>query len=104
MESRGIRVVKGGESNSYQAFRSCLVNPADIWLLGSSNLFSFSEMALFIVTYDTSSLSVDQVFKGFAGFIALGVEAAATLIISFGALEALYGSIHVIARGLTRPG
>ena len=47
---------------------------------------------------------MNETFKSFAGFIALGVEAAATLIITFGALEALYGSIYVIARGLTRPG
>lgn len=47
---------------------------------------------------------VSEIFKSFAGFIALGVEAAATLIITFGALEALHGSVHVIARGLTEPG
>jgi len=47
---------------------------------------------------------VSEIFKSCAGFIALGVEAAGTLIVAFGAVEALYGAADAILRGLTRPG
>lgn len=52
----------------------------------------------------TADFRVSDIFKSVAGFIALGVEAAGTLIVTFGAVEALYGATHVILRGLTRPG
>jgi uncharacterized membrane protein len=40
--------------------------------------------------------SVEEVFKQVAGYIALGMEASAALIIGYGALQALYGSFRAV--------
>jgi hypothetical protein len=43
---------------------------------------------------------MQALFKGFAESIALAVEVAAALIIAYGAIEALYGSIRsIVAKG-----
>jgi uncharacterized membrane protein len=47
---------------------------------------------------------VEELFKRMAESLALGVEAAAALIIAYGALEALVGSIRSIAIGRTKRG
>jgi len=39
---------------------------------------------------------MEEVFKQIAGYIALGVEASAALIIAYGALQALYGSFRTV--------
>jgi uncharacterized membrane protein len=39
---------------------------------------------------------MEQVFKQVAGYIALGVEAGAALIIAYGAMQALYGSFRAV--------
>ena len=45
-------------------------------------------------TYDGRGM--EEVFKQIAGYIALGVEASAALIIAYGALQALYGSFRTV--------
>lgn len=47
---------------------------------------------------------MEELFKRMAESLALGVEAAAALIIAYGALEALVGSIRSIAIGRTKRG
>lgn len=39
---------------------------------------------------------MQNIFKQVAGFIALGVEASAALIIAYGAIEAISGALHTI--------
>jgi uncharacterized membrane protein len=39
---------------------------------------------------------MEEVFKQIAGYIALGVEASAALIIAYGAMQALYGSFRSV--------
>jgi len=39
---------------------------------------------------------MEQVFKQIAGYIALGVEASAALIIAYGAFQALYGAFRAV--------
>jgi uncharacterized membrane protein len=39
---------------------------------------------------------MEDVFKQIAGYIALGVEASAALIIAYGAMQALYGSFRAV--------
>jgi uncharacterized membrane protein len=39
---------------------------------------------------------MEEVFKQIAGYIALGVEASAALIIACGAFQALYGSVRAV--------
>jgi len=39
---------------------------------------------------------MEEVFKQIAGYIALGVEASAALIIAYGAIQALYGAVRAI--------
>ena len=46
------------------------------------------------ITYDETSM--EEVFKQAAGYIALGVEASAALIIAYGAMQALYGSFRAV--------
>ena len=47
---------------------------------------------------------MEELFKRMAESLALGVEAAAALIIAYGALEAVVGSIRSIAIGRTKRG
>jgi len=39
---------------------------------------------------------MEDLFKSFAGYIALGVETSAVLIIAYGAIEALIGTFHAV--------
>jgi len=47
---------------------------------------------------------MEQVFKEVAGYIALGVEASAALIIAYGAFQALYGSFRSIVEKRSQVG
>jgi uncharacterized membrane protein len=47
---------------------------------------------------------MEDLFKKFAAAIALGVESGAALIIAYGAVEAAYGTIRVLAKGPTTHG
>jgi len=47
---------------------------------------------------------MEQVFKQIAGYIALGVEASAALIIAYGACQALYGSFRAIVEKRSQVG
>jgi uncharacterized membrane protein len=47
---------------------------------------------------------VETTFKGIAGWIATGVEAAAALIIACGAFEAFVGAVLAVARGRSKSG
>ena len=47
---------------------------------------------------------MQEVFKGVASYIALGVEACAALIIAYGAIEALYRAIRAISGGRSKAG
>ena len=46
------------------------------------------------ITYDETSM--EEIFKRAAGYIALGVEASAALIIAYGAMQAFYGSFRTV--------
>ena len=45
-----------------------------------------------------------ELLRQFAEMIAAGVEVAASLIIAYGALEALYGSVRAVIRGSSHRG
>jgi uncharacterized membrane protein len=47
---------------------------------------------------------MEEGIKSFAGYIALGVEASAALIIAYGAIEALIGSIDAIVHRRSKSG
>jgi len=47
---------------------------------------------------------MEEGIKSFAGYIALGVEASAALIIAYGAIEALIGSVHAIVHRRSKSG
>jgi uncharacterized membrane protein len=47
---------------------------------------------------------VEDLFKQIAEMVAVGVECLAALIISYGALEAVYGSIHAVAEKRSKSG
>jgi uncharacterized membrane protein len=47
---------------------------------------------------------MQEVFKGVAGCIALGVETSAALIIAYGAMEALYGAFRAVASKRSKAG
>jgi len=47
---------------------------------------------------------MEEGFKSFAGYIALGVETSAALIIAYGAIEALIGSVHAVAYKRSKSG
>ncbi|HXJ88407.1 MAG TPA: DUF1622 domain-containing protein [Candidatus Binatia bacterium] len=47
---------------------------------------------------------MDEMFKQIAGSIALGVEACAALMIAYGAMQAIVGTVHAIAKGRSRSG
>jgi uncharacterized membrane protein len=47
---------------------------------------------------------MEEVFKKAAGYIALGVEASAALIIAYGAMEALYGAIRTVVEKRSQVG
>jgi len=47
---------------------------------------------------------MEELFKSVAGFIALGVEASAGLVIAYGACEAVYGAARCAVTGRSKPG
>jgi uncharacterized membrane protein len=47
---------------------------------------------------------VEEIFKMIAGWIALGLEGGAVLMIGYGGLEAIYGAIRAIATGRNKRG
>jgi uncharacterized membrane protein len=47
---------------------------------------------------------MQNIFKQVAGFIALGVEASAALIIAYGAIEAISGALRTIVNRPLEPG
>ena len=47
---------------------------------------------------------MNELFKSIADSIALGLEGTAALIVAYGALEAIHGSIVAVARRRARPG
>ena len=47
---------------------------------------------------------MEEGFKSFTGYIALGIETSATLIIAYGAIEALIGSVHAIVYRRSKSG
>ncbi|HTS57673.1 MAG TPA: DUF1622 domain-containing protein [Terriglobales bacterium] len=47
---------------------------------------------------------MEEVFKQIAGYIALAVEASAALIIAYGAMQALYGSVRAVIEKRSQAG
>lgn len=47
---------------------------------------------------------MEELFKKLADHVALGVEAAAVLIIAYGAIEALYQTVYAVTREHSKPG
>jgi len=47
---------------------------------------------------------MEEGFKSFAGYIALGVETSAVLIIAYGAIEALIGSVQAVVYRRSKSG
>ena len=47
---------------------------------------------------------MEEAFKSLAGYVALGVETFAVLIIGYGAAEALIGSIHAVVHRRSKSG
>jgi uncharacterized membrane protein len=47
---------------------------------------------------------MEEIFKQAAGYIALGVEASATIVIAYGAMQAFYGAVRAVVEKRSQVG